>query len=267
MRTEGPKVRRAGSPPAHHSRDNGAVKLYRDEAVVLRTHKLGEADRIITLLTRRHGRVRAVAKGVRRTSSKFGARLEPFTLVDVQLHRGRSLDIITQVEVQAPYGRTIGVDYALYTTATAMVETAERLTEEEQEPTPQQYLLLVGALHALATRRHPARLILDSYLLRALAVAGWAPSFDDCAQCGRPGPHHAFHVAQGGAMCERCRPPGSSAPAPGTLDLLGALLSGDWAAAEASGRRERDEASGLVAAHLQYHLERQLRSLRHVERV
>src|SRR5690625_6459110 len=82
------------------TRDNGTVKLYRDEAVVLRTHKLGEADRIITLLTRHHGRVRAVAKGVRRTSSKFGARLEPFSLVDVQLHIGRSLDIITQVESQ-----------------------------------------------------------------------------------------------------------------------------------------------------------------------
>jgi len=247
--------------------DNGTVKLYRDEAVVLRTHKLGEADRIITLLTRRYGRVRAVAKGVRRTSSKFGARLEPFSLVDVQLHVGRSLDIITQVESQAPYGRAICADYALYTTATAMVETAERLTEVEEEPVPQQYLLLVGALHSLATRRHPARLVLDSYLLRSLAVAGWAPSFGDCAQCGRPGPHQAFHVVQGGAVCERCRPPGSSAPAAQTLELLGALLSGDWPAAEASGQRERDEASGLVAAHLQYHLERQLRSLRHVERV
>ena len=69
---------------------------YRDEGVVLRTHKLGEADRIITLLTRQHGKVRAVAKGVRRTASKFGARLEPFMVVDVQLYEGRSLDIVTQ---------------------------------------------------------------------------------------------------------------------------------------------------------------------------
>ena len=74
-------------------RQNGRVPLYRDEAIVLRTHKLGEADRIITLLTREHGRVRAVAKGVRRTTSKFGSRLEPFTHVDVQLAEGRNLDI------------------------------------------------------------------------------------------------------------------------------------------------------------------------------
>ena len=67
--------------------------LYRDEAVVLRTQKLGEADRIITLLTRGSGRVRAVAKGVRRTKLAFGSRLEPFTHVDLQLAEGRSLDV------------------------------------------------------------------------------------------------------------------------------------------------------------------------------
>ena len=71
------------------------MPLYRDEAVVLRTHKLGEADRIITLLTRHHGRVRAVAKGVRRTSSKFGARLEPFSHVDLQFAEGRTLDVVS----------------------------------------------------------------------------------------------------------------------------------------------------------------------------
>ncbi|UNX53534.1 DNA repair protein RecO [Georgenia sp. TF02-10] len=242
------------------------MKLYRDEAVVLRTHKLGEADRILTLLTREHGQVRAVAKGVRRTTSKFGARLEPFGVVDVQLHTGRSLDTVTQVDTIAPYGRSLGTDYGLYTTATAMVETAVRLTEVEREPAPQQYLLLVGALHALATRRHAATLVLDSYLLRALAVAGWAPSCYDCARCGAPGPHRAWAVAVGGAVCDRCRPPGSAAPAPETMSLLGALLSGDWAEADAAAPRHRKEVSGLVAAYLQWHLERQLRSLRLVER-
>ncbi|MFC4555216.1 DNA repair protein RecO [Georgenia faecalis] len=243
------------------------MKLYRDEAVVLRAQKLGEADRIITLLTRANGRVRAVGKGVRRTSSKFGARLEPFGLVDVQLHLGRSLDVVTQVQTIEPYGRAIGQDYSLYTTATVMAETAERLTEVEKDPAPQQYLLLVGALHALATKRHAAPLVLDSYLLRSLAVAGWAPSFVDCARCGRQGPHHSFNVSAGGAVCDGCRPPGSAAPAPQTFELLGALLSGEWSTADASDERHRREASGLVAAHLQYHLERQLRSLRHVERV
>ncbi|MDO5494569.1 MAG: DNA repair protein RecO [bacterium] len=242
------------------------MKLYRDEAIVLRTHKLGEADRIITLLTRGNGQVRAVAKGVRRTSSKIGARLEPFGMVDVQLHRGRSLQIVTQVETLAAYGRLLAPDYTLYTCATVMVETAERLTADAEEPSPQQYLLLVGALHSLAVRRHPAQLVLDSYLLRALAVAGWAPSFFDCAVCGTPGPHRAFHVDSGGAVCEDCRPAGSTAPAPATFELLGSLLSGDWGSAEASPQTVRSEASGLVTAYLQWHLERQVRSLRLVER-
>ena len=81
--------------------------LYRDEGIVLRTQKLGEADRIVTVLTRRTGKVRAVAKGVRRTKSKFGARLEPFTHVDLQLYTGRNLDIVSQVESIRSYGQEI----------------------------------------------------------------------------------------------------------------------------------------------------------------
>ncbi len=246
--------------------DNGRVKLYRDEAIVLRTHKLGEADRIVTLLTRNYGQVRAVAKGVRRTSSKFGARLEPFAVIDVQLYAGRSLDVITQVDTLAPHGRALGSDYSLFTTATAMAETADRLTEVPGEPATQQYLLLAGALRALADRRHPATLVLDSYLLRALAVGGWAPSFTECARCGESGPHRAFSAPVGGAVCMGCRPPGAASPAPETFALLGALLAGEWVSAEASEEKHRREASGLVAVYTQWHLERQLRSLRHVER-
>jgi len=247
--------------------DNGRVSLYRDEGIVLRTQKLGEADRIVTLLTRGNGKVRAVAKGVRRTSSRFGARLEPFMVVDAQLHRGRSLDIVTQVETVAAYGRPVCEDYALYTAGTAMLETADRLVADEGEPAVQQYRLLVGGVRALAARDHAPGLVLGSYLLRALSVAGWAPSFTDCARCGAPGPHRSFAVAQGGAVCGVCRPPGATAPAPETFVLLAALLAGEWPAADASHERHRREADGLVAAYLQFHLERSLRSLPLVERV
>lgn len=243
------------------------MSTFRDDAVVLRTHKLGEADRIITLLTRHHGRVRAVAKGVRRTSSRFGSRLEPFMLVDVLLWQGRNLDIVNQVDVTGPYGATIATQYPLYTAATAMVETAERMTENEHEPATQQFLLLVGGLRTLAAAEHDPAMVLDAFLLRSLSVAGWAPSFRDCARCGLPGPHRAFSVATGGVVCSGCRPPGSAAPAPQTLELLAALLSGDWEHVDASDPRHRREGSGLVAAYLQWHLERGVRSLQHVERV
>jgi recombinational DNA repair protein (RecF pathway) len=112
------------------------VQLYRDDGIVLRTQKLGEADRIITILGRTSGRIRAVAKGVRRTKSRFGARLEPFTHVDLMLHTGRSLDIITQAEVIRPYGQPLPGDYPRYTSGVAMLETAERFTPVEKEPAP-----------------------------------------------------------------------------------------------------------------------------------
>lgn len=242
------------------------MPLYRDEAIVLRTQKLGEADRIVTLLTRNYGRVRAVGRGVRKTTSRIGARLEPFSHVDVQCYEGRGLDSVSQVESIAAHGSQLSGDYVRWTAGMAMLETAERLTPEEREPALSQYVLLVSGLRSLASNEHPAGLILDSYLLRSLSVAGWSPSFSDCARCGVPGPHRAFSVAGGGMVCSACRPPGSAAPNPSTVHLLGALLTGDWDVAEASDERTRREASGLVAAFLHWHLERQIRSLAYVDR-
>jgi DNA repair protein RecO (recombination protein O) len=242
------------------------VPLYRDEAVVLRTQKLGEADRIITLLTRGHGRVRAVAKGVRRTSSRFGARLEPFSHVDVQLAEARSLDVITQAETLEPYASRMGADYGAYTAGTVMLETAERLVTEDKEPAVQQYLLLVGALRAICDTGRPPAQVLDAFLLRSLAVAGYAPSFDGCARCGLEGPHVAFNPSAGGMLCSGCRLPGSARPAGETVQAMGALLSGDWPTVTATEERHLREASTLVAAYLAWHLERGLKSLGHLQR-
>jgi DNA repair protein RecO (recombination protein O) len=273
---------------------------------VLRTQKLGEADRIITLLTRHNGRVRAVAKGVRRTKSRFGARLEPFTHVDVMVHPGRSLDAITQAEVIRAYGTALVSDYPKYTAGTAMLETAERFTPVEKEPAIRQFLLLIGGLRALGDAVDPGepgrgdnpagggddpgdsasgaipgdpigrgrpeaprdpRMVLDAYFLRSLTFAGYAPALEECARCGsRDKALVAFAVAAGGMVCADCRPPGSASPASRTVALMIALLRGDWDEAMRSERRHRVECSGLVAAYLQWHLEHSIRSLRHVER-
>ncbi|MDT5239939.1 MAG: repair protein RecO, partial [Mycobacterium sp.] len=243
------------------------MRLYRDRAVVLRQHKLGEADRIVTLLTREHGLVRAVAKGVRRTRSKFGARLEPFAHIDVQLHPGRNLDIVTQVQAIDAFASDIVSDYGRYTCGCAVLETAERLAGEEHAPVPALHRLTVGALRAVADGNRPRELVLDAFLLRAMGIAGWAPALVECARCATPGPHRAFHVAAGGSVCVHCRPSGSVTPPQGVMELMAALHDGDWAAAEASPSSHRSQASGLVAAHLQWHLERQLRTLPLVERV
>lgn len=233
--------------------------------MVLRTHKLGEADRIITFLTRYHGQVRAVAKGVRRTASKFGARLEPFMLVDVQFFEGKTLDVVNQVETIGAYGGDISGDYRAYTAATVMVETAEKLTGDDSSP--QQHILLVGALRAIATGQHDAELVLNSYLLRSLAISGWAPNFYDCVLCEAPGPHLAFVVQLGGVVCSDCRPAGAAVITQEAADLLGALIGGDWAVADASDAKARAAASGVVAAYSQYHIERGLKSLKHLDRV
>jgi DNA repair protein RecO (recombination protein O) len=251
-------------------RENDLVGLYRDDGIVLRTQDLGEADRIITVLTRRTGRVRAVGKGVRRTKSRFGARLEPFTHVDLQLWEGRSLDVITQADSLRAYGEPLAADYPRYTSGVAMLETAERFTPEERQPSQRQFLLLVGGLRALGEGAHTPRLVLDAFLLRSLAVAGYAPALDECAVCGSPevladGALRSFAIAAGGLTCRSCRPAGAATPSGPTVALMSALLRGDWPYADASLRRHQVECSGLVAAYLQWHLEHSIRSLRHVE--
>jgi DNA repair protein RecO (recombination protein O) len=243
-------------------------QLYRDDAVVLRVQKLGESDRIVTLLTRRHGRIRAVAKGVRRTTSRIGGRLEPFGHVDLQIAAPSSsgLHTVAQVEGIDLYGGRLVGDYPRYTSASAVAETAERLTPVEQEPSLRLFQLTLGALRALAVAEHAATLVLDAYLLRAMGLAGWAPALAECAVCGTRGQHRAFSVPAGGGVCPDCRPPGAAHPAPATLDLMVALAAGDWRVADASELPVRRECSGLVAAHLQWHLERALRSLPLVDR-
>ena len=251
---------------ARVTRSTFASRSYRDDAVVLRTYKLGEADRIVILLSAEHGQVRAVAKGVRRTTSRFGARLEPFNVAEVQLVHGRTLDIVSQAIGKRSYGERIASDYESYTAAAAMAETAEKLTADDHDTSSQHYRLLVGALSAVARGLHEPGRILDSYLLRAVSLAGWTPSFVDCARCGAPGPHRSFSAALGGAVCPQCRPPGSAAPSDATFQLLDGLLRGHWPTIDAADPRTARAAAGFVATYVQWHMERTVRALALVER-
>lgn len=225
---------------------------------MIRTHKLGEADRIVTILAKQRGLIRAVAKGVRRTSSKFGARLEPFMVADLQCFEGRNLDTITQAVTLGPYGPAISADYERYRAGSVILETAERLAEGG--PSPELYVLLVGALRTLAGGKIPHQLVRDGYLLRAMAIAGWTPGFDACVKCGAPGPHEIVSVQLGGVLCEECRVPGSPRLDPQSIALLAALLAGDWDVALQSGEHARTQAAGIAASYTQFHLERGLRS-------
>ena len=232
-----------------------------DIAVVLRSYQLGEADRILSLLTQDHGLLRAVAKGVRKPSSRFGSRLQPLNHVHVTIYQGRSLGTISAVDSVRLYGSEIAGDYVRWSAGHVLAEATERLVPEEQEPARPHYRLLVSGLAALAQDQRDPRLVIDAFLLRSLATGGWAPSFGDCAQCGAGGPHPWVHLPSGGAVCEHCRPSGAVSISPATSALLGALLSGDWDRTSQAGSTARRAASGVVAAYLQLHLERELRSL------
>src|SRR6266508_2112477 len=138
----------AGPPIVHPGPDRLiGMNLYREQAVVLRTWKLGEADRIVVLMTQGQGKVRAVAKGIRKTKSRFGGRLEPFSHVDLSLYRGRELDIVTQAEVVAPF-RALREDYDRVVAGTAMLEAVDQVAQE-RESAVRIYLLLVRALRTL----------------------------------------------------------------------------------------------------------------------
>ena len=183
------------------------MSLFRDTGVVLRTYRLGEADRIIVLMTEEHGKVRAVAKGVRRTSSKFGARLEPLTHVDLLLWQGRSdLDIVNQVEVIETF-RHVREDLARVAKGLALLEVTDQIAQE-RHPDRRLFTMLVGALRALSDNDADPTLLAPSFFLKALALEGAAPVLDACASCGEADGDVelvAFDLVEGGTLCRRCR--------------------------------------------------------------
>lgn len=236
------------------------MALYRDEGVVLRSAKLGEADRIITLLTKGHGKVRAVAKGVRRVKSRFGGRLESFMRVDLLLAEGRSLDVVSQVESIAPYAASICSDYAAYTAANVIAETADRLVSAEHENATRQYQLLIAALGALSRHEHAPDVIGSSYVLRALGLAGWTPRLGSCVVCGCSDGLSYFSVQAGGVMCSAHRTPDARPIDAACREQLEALTNGDWHVLDAVAMHAG--VAGLVEEWGEYYLEHPIRSLK-----
>jgi DNA repair protein RecO (recombination protein O) len=249
--------------------------LYRDEGVVLRAIKLGEADRIVTILTQGHGKIRAVAKGIRKTTSKFGARLEPTSRVALQCYKGRELDIVTQTETLES-NRALREEYALLTRSVPMLEAVDQVAQE-REPNPALYRMLTGALRTLDTTRNP--LVTPAFFWKLLSAEGFHPMLDMCARCGES-PEHvddqgtvdaqalrdehqlvAFDLDEGGTVCRACARGGGRPITPGGLALLRRVLGGglNGALAEAPGPAAHEvEHLGIRA--LEHHVERRMRS-------
>ena len=157
------------------------MALYRDQGVVLRSIKLGETDRIVTMLTRANGKVRAVAKGVRKPGSRFGARLEPTSHIAFQCYRGRELDIVTQVET-IDANRALREHYGCLTHSISMLEAVDQVALE-REPNHALYRMLESALRTLA--REPSPIVSAAFFWKLLSLEGFHPMLDSCARCGR----------------------------------------------------------------------------------
>lgn len=233
------------------------MSLYRDEGVVLRTMRLGEADRIVSMLTRQHGKVRAVVKGVRRTTSKFGGRLEPLTHLSLLCWRGRELDIVNQAEVLDSF-RAVREDLSRVAKAFTVLEVADQLAQE-QHPAPRLYDMVVGALRSLDTA--DSAYLVPGFLFKALALEGSAPIVDVCASCGAGDELVAFDLLQGGALCRACRR--GRPVSPEALDLVRRVLGGGLAGVLAEPESAAaGEVTELATAAMEVHLDRRLRSVR-----
>ena len=233
---------------------------FRDRGVVLRTIRLGEADRIVTLMTERNGKVRAVAKGVRRTTSKFGSRLEPLSHVALLGWQGRGdLDMINQVEVIDTF-RPVREDLDRMGPAMSMLEVVDQIGQE-RHANPRLYEMLVGAIGALSERNSP--MVAPAFFLKVLALEGSAPVLDACVSCGEEDPDLlvAFDLLEGGVLCRSCRRGRPLSPA--GLSLLRRTLGGGLTGVLAEPRSPTtDEVTVLATEAMESHLDRRLRSVR-----
>ena len=236
------------------------MPLYKEQGIVLRSIKLGEADKIVTILTQGSGKIRAVAKGVRKTTSKFGGRLEPFTHVNLLLYQGRNLDTVTQAEILTAF-RLVRSRFDLIAAGETMLEAVDKVAEEH-ERNVKLFMLLLNGLRTLEDEPRDAAAVAESFLLKLLSLSGFHPSLSACAACGSPGPMSWFAAGQGGAVCADDAEADAGRVSPEALAWLDALQrvellsSGEMTPPDPL----RREARAMLYGFTEYHLERRMRS-------
>ncbi len=234
------------------------MALYNDQGIVLRSYSFGEADKVVILLSPNRGKLRTVAKGVRKTKSRFGGRLETLTHVDLVLYEGKNLDMITQVSIIEAFP-SVREDLDRVVAAGTMIEVAD-VVAQEGEPARRLFLLLQRGLRALDdSGTHPD--LVTAYLLKAAEIVGVAPALSHCAGCGAKEALSRFSFAEGGVLCDRCRTPGSYALRPGVIDYLAILAGADLSALPDPDAAMSGEAMGISRRFMEYHLERKLDSM------
>jgi DNA repair protein RecO (recombination protein O) len=229
---------------------------------------LGEADRIVTLFSRDVGKIRAVAKGVRRTTSRSAGHLEPFTLSDVMFAVGRDLDVISQADTLESF-RTVREDLVLTTHAYYLAEMVDMLTEDRLENRAV-FEALVDGLRDLAGTPD-SRLVLIIFHVRLLEALGYRPELRECVNCRATiePDRNQFSALTGGVICPDCGPGESSARAVGTpvLKLLRFLQQTDGRRPVTVPPPVSREAEALLRNYAEHIVERRLRSPALIARV
>lgn len=232
---------------------------YREQGIVLRTVKLGETDRILHVLTQGRGKVRAVAKGVRRPGSKFGGRLEPYSHVELMLYEGRSLDVIQQAELLASHA-SVRADFSTSAAAAVLVELVDNVAQEGERDN-RLFLLLRAGLQALDAGPPDPSVFVDAFLMRVAGAVGFHAFTSRCASCRAAGPHAFLSVVRGGLLCVDCAPSGTRAVSPEVVALVELFASDRWTdLAHVAASPDRDTASSYARAFAEHHLDRRLKS-------
>jgi DNA repair protein RecO (recombination protein O) len=218
-------------------------RALKTEAVVLRSFRLGEADRVLHIYSLERGRIGAVAKGIRKTKSRFGARLEPLSHVEIMVHEGRGeLGTITGVELLHSH-RAVREEFYRLGVGMIGAEAMLRLFGE-QESNPRAFEALTRFLDLLdeIPSRAPAAASLDplslSFQLKLIWLAGYLPHLGSCAECGGAPPFAGYSARAGGVVCVNCAPGSLALSAAGFAGLEG-LLRRPLAEADAVGLTER----------------------------
>ncbi|WP_311157805.1 DNA repair protein RecO [Rothia dentocariosa] len=248
-------------------------KHLRDHALILRTQNLGEADRIIIMLTQNNGVIHAVAKSIRKPNSKFGARLEPYMHTDISLTRGKTnLHTISQTATIHAYTATLMGNYNAYTAANTIAEIAETLnTNSTPHDTNPHYHLTHGAIATLAHNKHTPQRILTSYILRAMKLAGWLIFTDTCTYCNQPittGYHPAGTHGTTGTLCKTCAHQNDTPTTPITpteYNYIQALYKGNWDTIDNASPLAARKILNLTLHTTQNYLETPLKTLTYLE--
>jgi len=234
------------------------MSLYRDQGIVIRTWKLGESDRIVVIITEDNGKVRAVAKGVRKTRSKFGGRLEPTSHVSLQLFKGKGdLGIVTQAETIDRF-QNIRSNPDLFGDASSMLEVVDHVAPDES-PDPNRYKMLLGALRTLDEKNPP--ILVPAFYLKLLDHEGLAPELGFCVKCLETENLVSISISEGGVFCSKCQRGRSISDT--SIAVMRAILGGALnQALEVKDVKIISEIDLIASEAVEFHLERKIRSRR-----